>query len=89
MTIKYRVDRSKSPKNVPCGMNSILYFGTKYSEAKRIYDASSVGVDTWGDPNPEYGIILSAYNRSPYFEEIELAKGFKSGNRNLHPYIKD
>lgn len=61
MMNEYRVDRADS-KKVPCGMNSIIYTGRSIGHALRAFSAAAVGVDSWGKPNPAYGVILSKWD---------------------------
>lgn len=57
----YRVDRNNAPVT-PCGMNSILYIGDNYQQARKVYDAAQTGLDAWGQPNATYGVVLSVWN---------------------------
>ena len=58
--MKFRVDRADSTR-VPCGMNSILYLGDSWSEARRVYAHTEPGRDMWNQPNERYGVILSVW----------------------------
>jgi hypothetical protein len=56
---RYRVDRAPKGPNPPVGMNSILYIGDDAEEARRVYDYAHGRKDSWGQPDPDYGIMLS------------------------------
>lgn len=70
--MKYRVDRVKrGSKQVPCGMNSILYLGKSEKEARRIFRDAETGIRPFNTPDPEYGLMLSCY--AGYESETILA----------------
>lgn len=81
MAIKYRVDRSMSPSDVPVGMNSIKYYGTSLKEAQKVYNATEPGKDDWNQPNPAYGVILSFYDGSRDF--VTRHKGFSASKTTV------
>lgn len=62
---KYRVDRNDS-KSVPCGMNSIVYIGDNKRKARLTFVESNIGIDTWGQSNPDHGLTLSEHNGTDY-----------------------
>lgn len=74
MSTQIRVDRVNQPC-VPCGMNSILYLGGDFRAAKREYDRAEVGVDTWGQPNASYGVVLSVWDATKHNYVIKCRKG--------------
>ena len=76
MTANIRVDRVKQ-RQVPCGMNSIRYLGNDFRKAKRIFDELHVGVDTWDQPNCNYGVILSVWNPVTNKYVIKCEKGLQ------------
>lgn len=57
----YRVDRAASP-HTPCGKNSILYIGDSFAKAVAAFHAHKPGFNPWDQPDPAYGIILSAWS---------------------------
>ena len=60
---QYRVDRANSTV-VPVGMNSILYIGDDWTEARKVFASAKPGKDAWGKPNSTYGVILSVWRGS-------------------------
>ena len=70
----YRVDRVDSLR-VPCGMTSILYYGTSKSLAQKAFSKAQTGLDTWGKKNDEYGVVLSQWNKEDNDYNILLSKG--------------
>ena len=76
MSTNIRVDRVKQ-RQVPCGTNSIRYLGGDFREAKRIFDELHVGVDTWDQPNCNYGVILSVWNPVTNEYVIKCEKGLQ------------
>lgn len=59
----YRVDRNDQ-KRTPCGMNSILYIGDSRIEAQNAFARAETRLNSWGCPNPAYGVILSKWDSS-------------------------
>ena len=70
----YRVDRAMSA-TVPCGMNSILYIGDSWREARRVYAATAPGKDAWGQPNDAYGVLLSVWSDNLRWYDVKCSKG--------------
>lgn len=59
MSTQFRVDRTDGP--TPCGTNSIVYIGASPKAAHKAYHATNPGLDTWNQPNPKYGVLLSRW----------------------------
>ncbi len=74
MTTQYRVDRVIQPV-VPCGMNSILYYGTDAAEAAKVFEEAQPGISPWGTPNDAYGVILSVWDDNKRNYVIKRRKG--------------
>lgn len=72
----YRVDRSIDPARAPCGMNSIVYIGDSWQAARAAYDAAMPHIDTWGQRNIAYGVILSVWDQSKNDYIVKCRKGF-------------
>jgi len=71
-----RVDRSISDSRVPCGMNSLLYYGNNWNHARDAFHDASPGYDAWNKPNGAYGVILSIWcDRTGDFV-VRFKKGF-------------
>ncbi len=60
---------------VPCGMNSILYIGDNWAEAREVYDAMAPGKDAWNNPNPAYGVLLSVWSDNLRDYVVNCSKG--------------
>lgn len=56
---KFRVDRATN-RDIPVGMNSILYLGDSLSAAHKAFVNAEPGIDTWGKPDSNYGVLLSS-----------------------------
>ena len=59
----YRVDRAEETATPPCGMNSILYSGDNYIAAMHVFNCTEGGKDMWNQPNKDYGVMLSIWNK--------------------------
>lgn len=70
----FRVDRVDTLR-VPCGMNSIAYIGSSFTEAKKIYSELDVGLDAWNQPDSAYGVILSVWDWGDREYVIKCSKG--------------
>jgi hypothetical protein len=70
----YRVDRAMQPV-VPCGMNSILYYGKDAAEAAKVFEGAQPGTSPWGEPNDAYGVILSVWDESKRDYVVKRSKG--------------
>lgn len=68
----YRVDRVME-RRVPCGMNSILYYGKSAGRASAAFETARVGLDPWNQENPAYGVVLSIWDGFDYV--IKREKG--------------
>ena len=63
--MKYRVDRMhKDETRVPCGMNTIRFYGDNKHKALKCFADENTGIDTWGKLNGHYGIVLSEWNHT-------------------------
>lgn len=71
---QYRVDRNDA-LYVPAGMNSIRYIGDSLDKAKEAFRQEPIGFDTWGAPDPTYGVILSEWNDFKQAYVIKASKG--------------
>lgn len=69
----YRVDRADSPVT-PCGMNSILYMGDSFPQALRAFNAYKPGFNSWDQPSPDHGVLLSAWNQTTNLYEVKKQK---------------
>jgi hypothetical protein len=75
---QYRVDRvSSRTVVVPCGINSILYMGNSWEEAKEAFAEAKPYFDTWDQPNILYGVILSVWDEDKNDYVIKLEKGLE------------
>lgn len=70
MSTKYRIDRVLS-RQVPAGMNSIRGLYASFSAAKTRFNEVAPGLDTWDQPNPAYGVILSVWDGERYMVKCE------------------
>lgn len=59
----YRVDRANTLRT-PCGMNSILYIGDDIVAAREAFAKARTGLDAWGQPNPDYGVLMSRWSNN-------------------------
>lgn len=73
---QYRVDRSDSAVVVPVGMNSLEYLGKSRREARKAYEQTAPGQDTWGKPNARFGVILSVWDPTKRQYVVKCNKGF-------------
>jgi len=71
---KFRVDRVNT-RAVPAGKNSILYIGDDVAKARKLYDNTVPGVDTWNRPDPSYGVVFSRWDARTFQYEVIKAKG--------------
>lgn len=83
---KYRVDVADAPR-VPCGMCSIRYVGDDHAEAKRTFNKTEAGYDTWGNANPAYGVVLSKWSDTAQDYVILSRKGATTSGVFDHPAI--
>jgi hypothetical protein len=74
MGTKYRVDRVTNART-PCGMNSIRYIGDNWNVARALFDRISTGLDTWDQPNADYGVILSVWDESRRDYVVKCSRG--------------
>ena len=65
---KYRVDQAQEAYWPPCGMNSVRYLGDSIEDATLVFHHAKGGVDAWGAPDRDYGVMLSIWhpNRQEY-----------------------
>ena len=71
----YRVDRVNR-LHVPVGMNSIIYIGKSERLARKIFNNAETGIDSWGQKDIGYGLILSVWSGSYADDDkILLSKG--------------
>jgi len=59
---EYRVDRAMEALSPPCGMNSICYIGDSRAAALSVFHNLTGGVDAWGTPDRDYGVMLSVWH---------------------------
>lgn len=71
---KYRVDRSNT-LSTPCGMNSLLYIGDNWDDARQVYNYVDTGKDAWNQPNDAYGVILSVWSDNLRDYIVKCSKG--------------
>jgi hypothetical protein len=71
---KYRVDRADSLRT-PAGMNSILYIGESFEEARKVYTYHEPGKDAWNQPNRAYGVLLSVWSANLNDYIVKCSKG--------------
>jgi hypothetical protein len=43
-------------------MSSLLYLGSNWQDARRVFDTAEVGRDAWNQPNELYGLTLSVWS---------------------------
>jgi hypothetical protein len=76
MANTFRVDRNDDQKRVPCGMNSIVYSGDSYRQAKSAFLSTVPGYDAWNNFNPRYGVLFSQWDNDKRDYVVIDSKGF-------------
>ena len=61
----FRVDRVNRER-VPCGMNSLIYYGASFSQARLAYSNAMTGINTWNQPDSSYGVALSQWQNDDF-----------------------
>jgi hypothetical protein len=56
-------------------MSSILYLGGSIREAIKVFNEAEVGLDSWGQPNASYGVVLSVWDEGRRDYVIKCRKG--------------
>lgn len=76
MSTQYRVDRAHSPVT-PVGMNSILYLGNNWGEARATFHAAEAGYNNWNTRVEGYGVILSVWDDAKQQYVVKCQKGIE------------
>ena len=72
----YRVDRNKSERAAPVGMNSLLYAGDNFKLAQQVFRAALPHKDAWNQDNVLYGVTLSVWHPDKRDWVVKMSKGF-------------